>query len=405
MQKHSVEISIHNKNTLKLPLLLRPRSEVERKRDEDPGVHLNEKQSQTWPSGAGSAFKPFRLSFVRGSRTGGKASSLPIYKGNLLNLFRLTLILLLMASANTPSLQATGNRSFRLFEAAQKPAALGEITNWCYQLQKVHPYKVHNSKCDLIVIDFYKNSSTGQRFTPSEIIFMKTKPDGGRRILLSYISIGEAENYRPYWKPEWKQSPPKWLLDENPYWKGNFLVDYRHKDWQTIINTYVKHIQETGFDGIYLDKIDAAHDAYRLKAFSDIASSSTKLKRIYEDTMLTYCLDLFRSIKSKTPAFLIVPQNGEFLSYSSEYMSLTDGFGVEDLVYGGFKYGHPTPDAERQRRVSLLSPLKRAGKTILTVDYVTGIKAKESVAFSKKYGFTPYISTRALSELSPPVRG
>jgi cysteinyl-tRNA synthetase len=39
-------------------------------------------------------------------------------------------------------------------------------------------------------------------------------------IALAYMSIGEAEEYRFYWQPEWAYAPPAWLGPENPDWQG-----------------------------------------------------------------------------------------------------------------------------------------------------------------------------------------
>ena len=55
---------------------------------------------------------------------------------------------------------------------------------------------------------------------------MQRKPDGGARIVLAYLSIGEAEDYRSYWQRDWSVSPPAWLGAENPDWPGNYAVNY-----------------------------------------------------------------------------------------------------------------------------------------------------------------------------------
>ena len=47
----------------------------------------------------------------------------------------------------------------------------------------------------------------------------------------------------------------------NPNWAGNFKVQYWNPTWQSIIygneTSYVKKIINAGFDGVYLDIIDA----------------------------------------------------------------------------------------------------------------------------------------------------
>ncbi len=118
---------------------------------------------------------------------------------------------------------------------------------------------VSASNYDLIIMDLFFNDGTA--FTKSEIDKLKTKANGGKRLVISYISIGEAENYRYYWNTNWNTNKPTWLDTVNPDWPGNFKVKYWNEDWQNIIygndNSYIKKIINAGFDGAYLDIIDA----------------------------------------------------------------------------------------------------------------------------------------------------
>lgn len=111
---------------------------------------------------------------------------------------------------------------------------------------------------DLLITDLFFNS---EPFTTSETTELKKKHNGGKRLIISYMSIGEAEDYRYYWIPSWKIAPPAWLAEENPEWKGNYKVRYWDKDWQSIIfgssTSYLNMILNAGFDGTYLDIIEA----------------------------------------------------------------------------------------------------------------------------------------------------
>jgi cysteinyl-tRNA synthetase len=115
------------------------------------------------------------------------------------------------------------------------------------------------SNYDLFILDAFFNDGTP--FTPDEINSLKMKHGGQRRIVLSYFSIGEAEDYRNYWDEEWYVEPPAWLRLENKDWKGNYEVFYWDKNWQNIIygtpNSYCQQILNEGFDGVFLDKVDA----------------------------------------------------------------------------------------------------------------------------------------------------
>ena len=75
------------------------------------------------------------------------------------------------------------------------------------------------------------------------------------------MSVGEAEDHRPYWKAEWKQKRPNWIAEENEDWEGNFKVKYWTKEWRQLLygskDAYLDQILATGFDGAFLDVVDA----------------------------------------------------------------------------------------------------------------------------------------------------
>lgn len=118
---------------------------------------------------------------------------------------------------------------------------------------------VRNTNYDLVVMDLFFREN--DPFTLAEITSLKMKQNGGKRMIFSYMSIGEAENYRYYWQKEWLTYPPVWLDKENPNWPGNYKVKYWIAQWQRIIfgisGSYLHRILEAGFDGVYLDIIDA----------------------------------------------------------------------------------------------------------------------------------------------------
>lgn len=112
---------------------------------------------------------------------------------------------------------------------------------------------------DMVIVDlFYEGTD---ELTPTEVTSVKVKDNGGARLVIAYMSIGEAEDYRYYWQSEWETDPPDWLTEENPDWPGNYKVRYWDDDWQNIIyrddNSYLQRILDAGFDGVYLDLIDA----------------------------------------------------------------------------------------------------------------------------------------------------
>ncbi|MFV1884386.1 MAG: endo alpha-1,4 polygalactosaminidase [Balneola sp.] len=118
--------------------------------------------------------------------------------------------------------------------------------------------EISGTNYGVVIIDaFY----LGQMLTKEEISSIKRKADGSPRLIISYLSIGEAEDYRYYWKEAWNTKEPGWLGDENPNWKGNYKVKYWMDSWKQIIlgneESYLQKILDSGFDGVYLDIIDA----------------------------------------------------------------------------------------------------------------------------------------------------
>jgi cysteinyl-tRNA synthetase len=123
---------------------------------------------------------------------------------------------------------------------------------------------------DLIVIDAFVDGSRGPKWLDAEDVrSLKRKANGGSRQVICYLSIGEAENYRYYWDRSWDRNrdgrpdegAPEWLARENPNWKGNYKVRYWDAGWQAILfggeESYLDQILSRGFDGVYLDIIDA----------------------------------------------------------------------------------------------------------------------------------------------------
>ncbi|MGP1457738.1 MAG: endo alpha-1,4 polygalactosaminidase [Treponema sp.] len=111
---------------------------------------------------------------------------------------------------------------------------------------------------DLVIVDLFHN---GEQLTHEDITELRTKKNGGAQLTVCYMSIGEAEDYRYYWRREWKRRRPAWLTKENPEWRGNYKVRYWHPDWKNLImgnpDSYLDKILSAGFDGVYLDIIDA----------------------------------------------------------------------------------------------------------------------------------------------------
>jgi cysteinyl-tRNA synthetase, unknown class len=143
--------------------------------------------------------------------------------------------------------------------AAERRGRLGAVDNWGYWLSSFEVAGVAAAPHDLMVVD--SEISDGRTFErdylPDEVARMRARPDGGARILLAYLSIGEAERYRPYWREDWNETAkkPAWLDKENRRWRGNFAVQFWQGEWQRLIfgtpESHLDRILAQGFDGVY----------------------------------------------------------------------------------------------------------------------------------------------------------
>jgi cysteinyl-tRNA synthetase len=114
------------------------------------------------------------------------------------------------------------------------------------------------TRYDVLIIDAFFNDKL---LSSTDVSTLKHQSGPRDRLVIAYMSIGEAEDYRYYWQESWNDDLPSWIEEENPDWEGNYRVHYWEKTWQDIIygadSTYLDRIIKAGFDGVYLDIIDA----------------------------------------------------------------------------------------------------------------------------------------------------
>lgn len=231
--------------------------------------------------------------------------------------------------------------------------------SWYYHLDKIDVAHVAKQTADVIVMDY---ATTGGRvpLTPEEVARIKIRPDGSKRLVISYMSIGEAEQYRYYYRTEWKEDPPEWLEDENCAWPGAHKVKFWHDQWKDIIwrgrKSYLKRIIDAGFDGVYLDRVDI-YDVYadRPTARAD---------------MIQFIKDLSQTAKKLRPGFFVLPQNADDLLTEPDYRAAIDGLGREDMLFGGDETGKRNPVSGIRQAQSRLDLLLWEWKPVFAVEYL-----------------------------------
>lgn len=256
---------------------------------------------------------------------------------------------------------------------------------------------------DLIVLDA-AFSSDGD-WTPNEIATIRAgKP--GRRVV-AYVSVGEAEDYRSYWKKEWDAdkdgkpdaAAPKFLNTENPDWKGNYRVRYWQPEWQQIMLPAVDRVVAQGFDGIYLDIVDAfefyEYDPATKDWLDDCPNPDTG--KTYRRDMIAWVGTIAKRARDKQPGFLVIPQNASQLLQHADYRALVSAIGVEDLFVAGKKL---RTEKQSSFVVGFLDKLKADGKPVLVIDYPKS-KDVHAGAFelATKRGYTLLLTDRELTTL------
>lgn len=274
---------------------------------------------------------------------------------------------------------------------------VGQINDWAYQLQGYGDHQlteIAGSAFDLVVIDYSFDGTADEEFTRQEIEGAK-HGSGGEKLVLAYISIGEAEDYRWYWQQQWATSPPSCLGPENPEWPGDFKVRYWDPGWQQLIlgpgqaKSYLERIVDAGFDGVYLDIIDA---------YEFFGPNGTGERPTAEQDMVDFVLSIAqRGRELAGLSFLVFPQNAPELVSHADYLAAISGVGKEDTFY---KDDQPQDPGETATAISFLDQVVAAGKPVLAIDYPTSpANIADFYARARQRGYVPYVSTRELDHL------
>ncbi len=285
----------------------------------------------------------------------------------------------------------------RQAEAQEAAPDWNSVNDFLYQLQNVNLAAVGRTKFDLVIMDYSRDGSDEEKFTAQEISALKNSP-GGPKLVLSYMSIGEAEDYRWYWQSDWDANhdgrpdagAPAWLGPSNPDWEGNYKVRYWDPAWQQIVYAYVDKVLAAGYDGVYLDIVDAYE-------YWEPGGPGSPDRATAEDEMVAFVKEIAAHARTQDSDFGVFVQNAEDLSSHPDYVAAVSGIGKEDLFYNG---NRRQPASETAYSISRLDKFKAAGKPVLVTDYVT--KARQVNNFYTRAGvkgYVPYASRRDLDLL------
>lgn len=299
---------------------------------------------------------------------------------------------------------------------------LSNVQSWMYQIQDLDEdgavETLATTEYDLLVIEPGNNFSEWAYDTQWIVNQLREKPGGGARILLAYIDIGQAEDYRSYWQDDWippkgnRRGDPDFLItSDSDGWSGNYPVAYWDNAWQSYWlgqDGIVAELAQLGFDGIYLDWVEAYDNDMVRDAASEFGISP-------EDSMVEFIEKLGAAGRAINPEFLVVAQNAIYLIDvdPKRYINAIDALAVEDTWFHGWgdsDWDDPDGGDQRDRhedeysteaRLAQISRYQSAGLPVFSVDYALKKNNVEQVYHEAlEQGFIPLVSRVALSKLT-----
>jgi cysteinyl-tRNA synthetase len=324
-----------------------------------------------------------------------------------------------VASADTPQLSAVAHWLY-LLDVNLSDEIVGQIAASDY---------------DLVVLDYVPSERNNTTYPMAETIHrLHTAPKP--KLVLAYIDIGQAENYRTYWQPTWRVGSPDWIAGDDPDgWTGNHPVAFWREAWRQIWlgeDGYLGGIVAAGFDGVYLDWIEAYSDP-------NVVAMARNEGRDARGAMLDWVEEIARFGRDRKAGFLVVGQNAVELVAYQRYLASIDAVAQEQVWFDGAADNDPPGDCplpatyadvdtdsyrenlppvcrrqmERFATSTLhvssehylrqLSVAQARGKVVLTVDYALEPQNVARVLeASRALGFVPFVTGRALDMYVPP---
>lgn len=265
------------------------------------------------------------------------------------------------------------------------------VNDFIIQLQRARVNQLAPTAYDLVIADIALAGSS-----PDEIERLKHS-EGGEKLVVAYMSIGQAATFQYYWQPEWSMTGerPEWADSPDGTWAGDIWVHYWDPRWQSIIidgdDSYLDRIIDMGFDGVLLDRVDAAtyyEEQGRETAYTE---------------MIDFVLAIAGHARERSPGFGVFTINGEDIPFrepDSGYLEAVTGILVESLYYGYPRDHEPSPEDWTAAREADLARWVEAGKLVLNLNYS---RIPEHIADtyhrSRASGYIPYVSDRGLSRL------
>jgi polysaccharide biosynthesis protein PelA len=246
---------------------------------------------------------------------------------------------------------------------------------------------------------YYGDKLSAETFMPYDLIAFDAQNHppleplkSAGKILLGYISLGEGEDYRPYFKELKKK---KLFFKSSTLWKGHYYIDIRKPEWERYVNdVLIPAVLEEGFDGVMFDTMDSPLEVEDMdpKRYAGMREAGIRL---------------IAAVRAKHPGIKIMINRGfeilpdiapdiDYFMAESTYVEwLTTQKRPRMVKQDDHKYYLDTINEALKRSPSL---------KIYSVDYwppddAEGIK--KIYAYQRSLGYIPYVTTIDLMNVTP----
>jgi len=316
-----------------------------------------------------------------------------------------------------------------------EPLSLDEVCYWAYHIQDLsQPGAVDalvSSHYDMLVLEPTRTDwSSDDRFFDTREMVTRLKDSKAsdrlhHKLILAYVDIGEAEDWRWYWtwSQEWDCKPPlppgwpDYILTCDPDgWEGNYPVAYWDVRWKDVViygenqgshpdrdyNSVIDEAIRDGFDGIYLDWVEAFEN-------EDVVAAAQAAGKDPAVEMIRFVQEMRNYAAARDPDFLIIQQNAaSLIEGHPELFAVIDAIAQEAIWYDGDatddwndRDGYDwinEPDLTAYY-LKFLAPYQDAGRPVLNCEYALDY-APAAYANSYAEGYVPYVTRRSLGKLT-----
>jgi cysteinyl-tRNA synthetase len=357
-----------------------------------------------------------------------------------------------MLFSSTTSGLFCGQKSFVLYFIAVLPALLlsacrdepatdnqtalplSEVRFFAYQIEDLSlpgaVEKLAATHYDMLILEPTRTDIENEDFDTRgmvELLKSSKAADGThRKLVIAYIDIGEAEDWRWYWTwsknwPAGEPRPSDWpdyiLLHDPDGWAGNYPVAYWDERWQDIViygentpedqaraySSIIDEVIRDGFDGIYLDWVEAFENDV-------VMAEAERLGKDPAQEMISFIKEMRNYARQRVPGFIIIQQNAASLvdGRADELLSVIDAISQEAIWYDGDATdnwnnldGHDSENEQdlQDYYIYYLDMYLQKGVPVFDVEYALD-NADDAYEKALAAGYVPYCTRRSLSGLT-----